>query len=189
MTKSYGYDNISHLFQDKNSIDLEIIKQIKDNFNFCIEDIFSQIFKKMEEDNDFKNQNYTLIRSDNLDIIINEIETLIKKKIDIPSDIDNNLLNFFKPHIYGSTPLFQVFRESFKIFSLYKNNYSKKILIVITDGESSDGDPTNYVIQESEKNDVYIIGCFISIGQYSKNTFYDVIPLIFKIKEQKFYSK
>ena len=34
----------------------------------------------MEEDNDFKNQNYTLIRSDNLDIIINEIETLIKKK-------------------------------------------------------------------------------------------------------------
>ncbi len=27
----------------------------------------------MEEDNDFKNKNYTLIRSDNLDIIINEI--------------------------------------------------------------------------------------------------------------------
>ena len=27
----------------------------------------------MEEDNDFKNQNYTLIRSDNLDIIIKEI--------------------------------------------------------------------------------------------------------------------
>ena len=72
-TLSYGYNNITHVFQKMNSIDLEIIKQIKDTFNFCIEDIFSQMFKKMEEDNDFKNKNYTLIRSDNLDIIINEI--------------------------------------------------------------------------------------------------------------------
>ena len=129
-TLSYGYNNITHVFQKMNSIDLEIIKQIKDNFNFCIEDIFSQIFKKMEEDNDFKNQNYTLIRSDNLDIIIKEI--------------------YFK-HL-----------ENHLKYSVYI-----KIIVV------TDGDPTNYVIQESEKNDVYIIGCFISIGQYSKNTFYD----------------
>ncbi len=33
----YGaYNSITHLFQEKNSIDLEIIKQIKDTFNFCI---------------------------------------------------------------------------------------------------------------------------------------------------------
>ena len=66
--------------KNPNSIDLEIIKQIKDNFNLCIGDVFSQIFKKMEQDYDFINKNYTLIRADNLDIIINEIETLIKKK-------------------------------------------------------------------------------------------------------------
>ncbi len=58
-----AYNNITHFFQTINSIDLEIIK----------EDIFSQMFKKMEEDNNFKNNNCTWIRSDNLDIIINEI--------------------------------------------------------------------------------------------------------------------
>ena len=101
-----------------NSIDLEIIKQIKDNFNFCIEDIFSQIFKKMEEDNDFKNQNYTLIRSDNLDIIINEIEILIKKKIDIPSDIDNNLLNFLNL-IFMVQHLYFKYLENHLKYSVY----------------------------------------------------------------------
>ena len=59
-------------------------------------------------------------------------------------------------------------------YSIYiKIIIKKKILLVITDGDGTDGDPINYVLQESEKNDVYIIGCFLSIQQYSKNTFYD----------------
>lgn len=59
-------------------------------------------------------------------------------------------------------------------YSIYiKIIIKKKILLVITDGDGTDGDPINYVLQESEKNDVYIIGCFLSTEQYSKNTFYD----------------
>ena len=46
-------------------------------------------------------------------------------------------------------------------YSIYiKIIIKKKILLVITDGDGTDGDPINYVLQESEKNDVYIIGCF-----------------------------
>ena len=38
---------------------------------------------------------------------------------------------------------------------------------------SNDGDPTDYVIQQSKINDVYTIGCYISTQFCSANTLYD----------------
>ncbi len=54
-----------------------------------------------------------------------------------------------------------------------KNNlpYKNKVIFLLSDGESTDGNPTNNVINQLKKTNSYLISCFLSSEEqnYPKN--------------------
>ena len=176
------YHNVTHFFSSgPNQIDKEIIRQIKIALEISLKDIIENIFIKIYEDENFQKENYIKMDSTMLEDLLRQMDNLIEQKVPNKAK-KNNVMDIIKSKIYGNTPLNEVSHKAFKIFSECKNIYEKKILIIITDGVSTDGDPTDYIEQQSIYNDVYVVGIYISPHFKSKNKFYDENS--FNIKEK-----
>ena len=180
-----GYNGLSHIFSrfgnafsgkgfvpSESDIDKEVIEQIKLTLKECVEEIIEDIFNNMRKDNIYI-KNIMKINSEMLKQMLKEMDNLIKSKIPLRANNNNNVMDLIKKIIYGNTPLNSVIQKAFSIYSECKNQYEKKVLLIITDGESTDGDPTDFAKQQSINNEVYIIGCYISTKYCTENTFYD----------------
>ena len=167
------YHITTHFFSSSpNRIDKEIISQIKNALEISLKDIIDNIFINIYKDDDFQKENYIKMDSTMLEDLLRQVDNLIEQKVPNKAK-KNNIIDLIKTKIYGSTPLNEVSHKAFRIYSECKNIYEKKILIIITDGISTDGDPTDYVEQQSIYNDVYVVGIYISSHYSSKNKFYD----------------
>jgi len=164
----------------ENKIDQEIMRQVKLALESSVTNIIETIFDNIHRNDNFRNEIFIKMDSTMLENSLKEMEKLIESKVPNKAK-KNNIMDLIKNKIYGGTPLNEVVHKAFKIYSECKNSYKKKILIIITDGVSTDGDPTNYVKQQSEYNDIYIVGCYVSSQFCPGNTFYD--DNSFNIKE------
>ena len=163
-----------HIFsKSESSIDKEIIKQIKLSLEEAVEEVIENIFNNMKQDNNYIKGNYLKINSEILNQMLREMVDLIKKKIPQRAKNNNNIMDLISSKIYGNTPLKAVIQKAFNIYSECKDQYERKILLIITDGESTDGDPTDFAKQQSLNNEIYIIVCYISTKYCTENTFYD----------------
>ena len=74
---------------------------------------------------------------------------------------NNNIFSIFKKYIYGNTPLCSCLKKSIE-FLKNKEYNANKILIIITDGNSSDGDPLEIYNRYKSIKNLYIVGGYIS---------------------------
>eukprot|EP01084_Bolivina_argentea_P260524 439993_1 len=72
----------------------------------------------------------------------------------------NKLLNDIKPYIFGGTPMCKSIRHAKHIFQL--NNSDRKILLIISDGEATDGSPEIISKTLRDEKNVTIVSCFIT---------------------------
>ena len=80
--------------------------------------------------------------------VLNSIK-LLKEKI--PLRKNSNIMNSFSDYIYSNTPLKKAFSKSIEIIKKDPQE-TIKILVIISDGESTDGNPNDLKYLLKEKN-------------------------------------
>ena len=169
-----AYNGVQHFFSaGESSIDKKVIEQIKLSLEESVEEVIENIFNNMKKDPNYIKECYMKINSETLNQMLREMDNLSERKIPLRAKNNNNIMDLISKKIYGNTPLKAVTQKAFSIFSESKNQYERKVLLIITDGDSTDGDPTDFVKQQSLNNEIYIIGCYISTKYCTENTFYD----------------
>ncbi len=80
----------------------------------------------------------------------------VRKKID-------ETLESIEPYIYGATPMVKAMRDTLRIFRKFKrDNPGKQMaLLILTDGESTDGNP-KIIADQLKKLGVTIVTCFLT---------------------------
>ena len=96
---------------------------------------------------------------------------LLKKKNTIRRN--DNMIDAFSEYIYGSTPLKKALQKTFEIIKKDAKN-TIKIIVILSDGESTDGDPNDLKNLITEKN-TYIVSLY-----FSSNTVKNPKQLYFK---------
>ena len=91
--------------------------------------------------------------------ILNKLKILYK---DFSRNKEGNIFKLFQEYIYNDTPLCNCLEKGLNFLS-GKNNNSNKVLIIISDGQSTDGNPTEiYNKYKNKSNNLFIVGGYIS---------------------------
>ena len=69
------------------------------------------------------------------------------------------LFDYIKPFIFGGTPMFRALQHAKEIFDQAKED--QKVLFILSDGSSGDGDPLP-IARELRQSNVTIITCFLT---------------------------
>ena len=142
----------------------------------CNQIFFNKIFDIMKKNTNFQKEKYEKIGSFEIKVMITEAINLIQNIIPNIQKKDKhfNFINYLSKNIYGRTPLKEAFQKALNFFSKDINQYNRKILIILSNGENEDEESFEHVIKESEKNKIFIVGCYIGTKVCSKkNTLYD----------------
>ena len=122
--------------------------------------IIDEIFKTMKNCILFKIKepldNFELNKKDYMSKTAKEVLesiNLLKKRI--PLRRDDNMIDAFSEYIYGSTPLKKAMQKTYEIIKKDSKN-TIKIIVILSDGESTDGDPNDLKNLITEKN-TYIV--------------------------------
>lgn len=73
----------------------------------------------------------------------------------------SDLFDYLKPFIFGSTPMVKSLNHAKNIF--YQSKADQKVLFILSDGESKDGDPLPIV--KHLHSDVTVITCFLTADE------------------------
>ena len=150
----------------------ETIKAINSSFKSSIEIIMKKL---INENKIMNNQNYQIIKGENLTKLIQDIS----EKIIIPENKENfTIIDLFENFIYGNTPLYTSCIKALEIFS--KNYSDQNILIIISDGLLNDSQDIisaqNEIIKKINELKVISICIYLnSSPSLNKKTFYNEI--------------
>lgn len=73
----------------------------------------------------------------------------------------NKLIKHIRPYIYGRTPMCRSLQYAKDIFKLNDEKNTTKVLLIISDGEPTDGDPIA-LMKDFGQSNIIIICCFIT---------------------------
>ena len=105
------------------------------------------------------------------DLKLDKDDSYATSSNDIHSQIDE-ILNPIKPYIYGSTPMQKAMTDALDQFR--NSRAASKVLFILTDGESTDGDP-RMVSEEMKKMDVTVVTCYLTDQHiHDQKRLYDV---------------
>ena len=138
--------------KEDNAVIEEIIEQLKKCINHKLE-------KPLGEFN-WDKIDYEIKPSKD---VLNSIK-LLKEKI--PLRKNSNIMNSFSDYIYSNTPLKKAFSKSIEIIKKDPQE-TIKILVIISDGESTDGNPNDLKYLLKEKN-IYIISFYFTSEKVEK---------------------
>ena len=128
----------------------EIIKEIIDQLKKCLQYKLYQSLSSF----DWNKLNYE-------SKLAKDVSDSIKLLRDnIPMRKNSNMMNIFADYIYDNTPLKKALSKSIKII----NNDSEetiKLIFLLSDGESTDGNPNDLKYLLNKKN-IYISSCYFS---------------------------
>ena len=127
-------------------------KEIKEHYDFVVNKVKEII---IEEKIDKK-----AIKEITGDSIYN-----LRKKLSSFFNSSSKKKNFLKgieTIIYGDTPMNEVFIDLFDFINKNNLSYKNKVIFLLSDGVSSDGNPTNNVINQLKITNSYLISCFLS---------------------------
>ena len=97
--------------------------------------------------------------SDLLDRLLDATHESSSKYTEESSTTIKKLFDYIKPFIFGGTPMVKALTHAKEIFDVAKED--QKILFILSDGHSGDGDPFP-ITKELRKSGVTIIGCFLT---------------------------
>ena len=95
--------------------------------------------------------------------ILNSIK-LLKERI--PLRRNDNMIDVFSEYIYGSTPLKKAIQKTIEIIKKDSKN-TIKIIVILSDGESTDGNPNDLKHLINEKS-TYIVSLYFSSNKVKK---------------------
>ena len=72
------------------------------------------------------------------------------------------LLQSVEPYIYGGTPLYQSIEKAIALFQASRFTSHKKLLFILSDGETTDGAGMNRVVSKLTTSGVTVVSCFVS---------------------------
>ena len=133
-----------------NSEDTQIINEIKEQLKKCIT---HKLNGPLDKFNWYKND-FELKPAKE---VLNSLKFLKEK---IPLRKNNNIMNSFSNYIYSNTPLKKAMSKAIEI-SKKDEKETIKILVILSDGYSTDGDP-NDLKHLIDKENTYIITCYFS---------------------------
>ena len=128
----------------------EVIKEIFEQLKKCIE---HKIYKPLNSF-DWNKLNY---ESKPAKDISDSIKIL---KANLPMRNNSNIIDSFKDYIYDNTPLKKALSKSIEIINK-DSEETIKLIFILSDGESTDGNPNDLKYLLNKKN-VYIISCYFS---------------------------
>lgn len=144
---------------------LEIV--LKKNKDKVMHEVYDKMNKSIAKYKSLKNsgKEFQLRTSNN-------VSSLIEKSKACFFNGDRNL---YEELIYGGTPMTKGISEAFRII---ETNYGKKnkLLFIISDGESTDGNPTGITIEKSTRLNVKIASLFFSRESYFTKELYYSLP-------------
>ena len=108
----------------------EVIREVVEQLKKCIK-------YKLEEPLNSFNWNKNNFEEKTAKDVLKSIKSL---RENIPIRKNSNLMNTFSDYIYSNTPLKAAMKKAIEIVN--KNSKeTKKIIVILSDGESTDGDP------------------------------------------------
>lgn len=95
------------------------------------------------------------------------------------------LTNAIEPFIYGNTPMCEAIRSAVHVFRT--NSYGKKVLFLLSDGESTDGNPVQFA-QQLRDSDVTVFACLLTSNNIShpRRLYYEPDPNWTQAQKQLF---
>ena len=89
------------------------------------------------------------------------LDILLKGQQSPSSSHVEEIIDSIKPYIYGKTPMVKAVMGAKEIFDDIKTEINPKILFILSDGFSTDGDPA-LVAQKLKHSDVIIVTCYFT---------------------------
>lgn len=141
---------------DNDSIENEKIeKHIKENLTIILKDLSRPILDNYQWSN---NQHISTTSPQEIIVSIKNIQKRL------PSNGESSgisLMDFCQEYIYNWTYMKKAVSQSVQVFR--ENQCNKRVLIIISDGASTDGDPFEEIVRFREYNlQVYIICCYLT---------------------------
>ena len=133
---SEAYRYAEELIQDKDEIIYDILAKMKHPQPKSVQYVL-QLFQDLELDKD---------------------DSYATSTNDIHSRIDE-VLDPIEPYIYGGTPMQKAMTDALDQFR--NSRAASKVLFILTDGDSADGDP-RMVSEEMKEMDVTVVTCYLT---------------------------
>ena len=92
--------------------------------------------------------------------VSNLLDTILQENKDTSSSRVHEVIDSITPYIYGRTPMLKALKEASKIFD-NSTEVNQKVLFILSDGESTDGDPTQ-IAQRLKNSYVTIATCYFT---------------------------
>ena len=94
--------------------------------------------------------------------VSNMLNILLKDEQSPSSSEVEDIIDSIKPYIYGRTPMVKALRDAKEIFDADTNSgINPKILFILSDGYSTDGDPT-CIAQKMKSSNVIVVTCYLT---------------------------
>jgi uncharacterized protein YegL len=157
----------------KKSIECSAIEKATEVFRdflnyFNLREIFEERFNESRIESIWK----IAEMSRDLTGLIDEVQNL-----PVSHNLKSIWIDRLTPFIYGCTPMVQAFQKAFEVMEKFKNLYQDKVLFVITDGNSTDGNPKEMVLSMKEQTQTLIVSCMLTINDIeSPRRLYDTCP-------------
>ena len=126
-------------------------EEIKEHYDFVYNKVKGKIIEEKIDKKEIK------------EIIGDSIYNLRKKLSSfLDSSSKNRYLNEIESIIYGYTPMNKVFNDLFNFINNNNFLYKNKVIFLLSDGESTDGNPKDNVIEQLKNTNSHLISCFLS---------------------------
>ena len=127
-------------------------KEVKEHVDFVMAKIINKIIE----------ENIDINTIDKFKKIEGETIYSIRKKYSQIFDKKDYYLKLINDYIYGYTPMTHIFNDVFEYINNNKNNNDENIIFLLSDGESTDGNPEFLVRQKLIETNSILITCFLS---------------------------
>ena len=128
-------------------------QEVREHVRFVMERIKDKIINEFEEKN-IPNENIRKITGDTLYNIRKNYSHIFENSKHYLKEIDR--------YIYGGTPMKRTFQDTFSYITNFRNEYEENIIFLLSDGESTDGNPEEIVKNELTKTNSILITCYLS---------------------------
>ena len=151
--KSYNSQRFAQLDREKNNCDKSYDIKCKE---------LAEVQEKYTEK--IKQQQVTIEQKSKpraMKDVSDMMNTLLNQQSPSSSEAEE-IIDFIKPYIYGETPMVKALRNAKEIFDADTNSeINPKILFILSDGYSTDGDPT-YIAQELKSSNIIVVTCYFT---------------------------
>ena len=88
------------------------------------------------------------------------LDAVLQENKEMSSSHIHEIIDSIKPYIYGGTPMVKSLTEAKEVFDC-NTEINPKVLFILSDGHSADGDPV-FISQELQRSNVIVVTCYFT---------------------------